>query len=133
MEKTNKEYLDAAELVAHCKPSKLPYVLALLEQGGFAVGEEEIKAAKKNIGRDESWVVAQRKNSKHENWKDTDDEIILALRDAFMKGVSLSKIASVAGVHCASVYKALYGRVPTDYMRERIVYGLEEAYGIEVE
>ena len=133
MEKTNKDYLDAAELVAHCKPSKLPYVLALLKQGGFVVRQEAIDAAKKNIGTDKAWVAENRKKRPHTNWKDTDDSTILALREAYMNGASLYKIASIADMHYATVYKALYGRVPTDYLRERINFALEEAYGIEVE
>ena len=132
MEKTSKEYFEAAELVAHCKPSKLPYVLALLEKGGFIVPEEAIESAKKNVGGKKAWLKENRQRRPHTNWKDTSDSTILALRDAYMDGVSLCKLASVAEVNYATMYKAMYGRVPTDYMRERITFALKEVCGIEV-
>ena len=35
MENETDKYLEAARIVAECKPSKLPYVLAILREGGI--------------------------------------------------------------------------------------------------
>ena len=106
MEEKDK-YLEAARLIAECKPSKLPYVIAILQQGGFDLDKTAIEKAKGNIREKQDWVLEYRNESDHANWEDTDDQTVLALRKAYYDGVNFSKIAIAAGVDRASVYKAL--------------------------
>lgn len=128
----NEKYLEAARLIAECKPSKLQHVLAVLRQGGFDVGDEEVKNARKNAAGREKWLINMRARSENESWEETSDPDVIALREAFKNGVSLSTVANAAGINTASAYKFLYAKKkPTPYMRERIMYGLKEAYGIE--
>ena len=126
MEEKDK-YLEAARLIAECKPSKLPYVIAILQQGGFDLDKKAIEKAKGNIRDRQDWVLEYRNESDHANWAETDDKTVLALRKAYYDGVNFSKIASAAGVDRASVYKALYGKKKlTDFMRSKIEKGLNE-------
>lgn len=128
----NEKYLEAARLIAECKPSKLQHVLAVLRQGGFDVGDEEIEIAKRNIRERTDWLINARSQNENESWEKTDDTDVLLLREAFKNGASLTVIGNIAGVNRASVYKFLYAKKkPTPHMRERIMYGLKNAYGIE--
>ena len=129
----NDKFLEAARMVAECKPSKLPYVLAILRQGGFEVGEDAIEKAKKNVNARETMLASARAESETKSWAETDDPDVLLLRKAFFDGASLSKIANVAGVNVATVYKFMYARKkrPTPFLRERIRFALKDVYGIE--
>ena len=128
----NEKYLEAARLIAGCKPSKLQHVLAVLRQGGFDVGDEEIEFARRNAMGRKDWLISARSQNESRSWENTDDPDILLLREAFKNGASLSTVANVAGINTASVYRFLYAKKkPTPYMRDRILYGLKEAYGIE--
>lgn len=129
----DEKKLEAARIISECKPSKLPYVLAILRQGGFDIGDEVVEQAKKNVRVRENWLASTRADSKSKSWAETEDPDVLLLRKAFFGGASLSKIANVAGVNVATVYKFMYAQKkhPTPLLRERIRFALKDVYGIE--
>ena len=109
MDESNDKYLQAAELVANCKPSKLPYVLAILKQGGFDITPETIEKAKENIGNREKYRRDLREELGTSKWVDTDDATCLTLRKLYEDGKSIDKISSVSGVHRTMLYKYIRG------------------------
>lgn len=130
MENETDKYLEAARIVAECKPSKLPYVLAILREGGINIEEDakvppikNIKGASKNA----KWLEQKRKQHIPEEWRDTNDAVITAMREAFMSGISVTRFAEVSGIHRTNVYRFLEAGKPlTEYSRERIINGLRE-------
>lgn len=123
-----ERYLEAARIVAECKPSKLPYVLAILREGGIEIekdpkmpGIHNLKWAK---GK-EKFLIESRGGKDPENWRDTSDETVLALRAAFKRGMNISLFSEASGINRSTVYKFMNATSRlTEYSRKRILDGL---------
>lgn len=130
MENETDKYLEAARIVAECKPSKLPYVLAILREGGINI-EDDVKVPPvkdiKGENRRAMWLGKKRKQHVPQEWNDTDDEAIIVMREAFMSGISVTQFAEAAGIHRTNVYRFLEASRPiTEYSRDRIIMGLQK-------
>ena len=135
MEEEKDRYLEAARIVAECKPSKLPYVLAILRLGGIEIerepqlpkvadlkGNDRKAKSKSEIRRAKDWA----------EWYDTEDPTVLALRDAFKNGMNIYKFAAVAELPRTATYKILIAKTPlTDYYRKKVEQGLSIMKEIE--
>lgn len=123
-----ERYLEAARIVAECKPSKLPYVLAILREGGIEIEDRprmpsinKLKGAK---GK-EKFLIESRGEKDPENWRDTSDETVLALRAAFKRGMNISLFSEASGINRSTVYKLMSAASKlSEYSRKRILVGL---------
>lgn len=123
-------YLEAAKLVAECKPSKLPYVLAILRQGGIDVSKSAVKAAMENLRDRETYRKELRESKGTDLWNDTDDPTCLLLRKIYNDGESIIKLGNVAGVHRSSMYAYIRGiTIPSAPVANRILRAVSELYG----
>lgn len=104
------KYLEAAKIIAECKPSKLPYVLAVLKQGGIELKPEQLKEAKLNIKDRERYATELRKAKGHDGWLYTDDPTALRLRELYDCGKSITKLSSVSGIHRSCLYMYIRGK-----------------------
>lgn len=106
MEEFDK-YLEAARLIAECKPSKLPYVLAMLKQGGFNVDDAESIAAEMKKKSKSKRAEYDRKTKNKCVWQETSDKLLLALRNAYEHGQNMTEFASTVHLSRASLYKIM--------------------------
>ena len=129
MEEKDK-YLEAAQIVANCKPSKLPYVLTILKQGGIDVSDRAVKAARENLRDRETYRKELRESKGTDLWNDTGDPTCLLLRKIYNDGESIIRLGNVAGVHRSSMYAYIRGiTIPSVPVANRILRAVSELYG----
>lgn len=107
------EYLEAARLIVECKPSKLPYVLTILEQGGFDLSRVSSVIPKLVSEKKKEFLMSERSQKENESWEPTDDPDILALRSAYQSGLNISKLSALSGIGRTTIYKFLAAYKPT--------------------
>lgn len=146
LRKVNINLKETIKLVATCRVERLPLVLEILEQEGYTFTEEAIKTAYYDAEREriedrkkemearkiervskQQTFMMKRAVEDHREWKETHDEVSLALRDAYMNGVSMTELSRFAGVRRERLYRYMYGLfVPPHGISERIMSALEE-------
>jgi len=112
MESKN-EYLEAARIIAECKPSKLPYVLAILEQGGFDIKEVSSIVPKLVSEKKKEFLASERSKEPNGLWAKTSNADILNLRSAYQSGLNISKLSSLSGIGRTTIYKFIAAEKPT--------------------
>ena len=123
---TQDKYIEAAKILANCKPSRLPYVLAALKQGGIDLGNLSAIQEQDSIpdGR-ARWLRSERENFSAD-WDDTTDEAVIALRRAYSNGLNISKFSHLSGIGRTTLYKILQtGTISTSAYRSRILTALK--------
>lgn len=129
MEEKDK-YLEAARIVANCKPSKLPYVLAILKQGGIDVSDKAVKAARENLRDRETYRKELRESKGRDLWVESDNPTCLLLRRIYEAGESIIRLGSVSGVPRCSLYAYIRGiTTPSVPVVNRINRAVAELYG----
>lgn len=127
MENTDR-YLEAARIVAECKPSKLPYVLAILKEGGIEIEDAPKLTSPENLKGNEKRkrrMSEARGGADPKEWYDTEDETVIALRNAFKGGMNISEFAAVSGLPRTATYKIMSAKTPlTEYYRAKVEKGL---------
>ena len=121
---SNEMYIKAAKIIATCPAKRLPAVLSVLEKGGIVFTNEELEKMKLSAAHPSKTdiLISNRKEQKKEEWKETDNEYIIRLREAYDKGVSITQISRIVGVNKATAYKYLWGwRTPSRCIGEKIV------------
>ena len=116
------DYLAAAKVVAECKPSRLPQVLAILKQGGIDVPAADVKAAYAKIvaiPSDEERRKDKRKTEGHREWDETDNEAILRLREAYDAGASFTELSRLTGITRTTLYRYMYGELADNPTRDK--------------
>lgn len=99
---TPDDYLRAASIVANCANGRLPYVLGLLEKGGFEIPKVEAVAQEKP---ELAQVIAQ------------------AIEDF---GITITQIGQLLGVTRAQVYRYKNGSIPRGDRAERMIQAIRE-------
>lgn len=99
---TPDDYLRAASIVANCANGRLPYVLGLLEKGGFEIPKVE--------------AVAQEK-----------PELALVIAQAIEDfGITITQIGQLLGVTRAQVYRYKNGSIPRGDRAEQMIQAIRE-------
>lgn len=117
---------EAIEMVQRCRKDRLTYVLDILRVAGYEFSAQEVgvsRAVKVSI---EKMNELKRQERKH-NWKESHDEAIVLLREAYLKGIKVTDINRLTGVNRTVIYEYLKGErdVPLAY-RERLIKTLRE-------
>lgn len=118
--------LEAIEMVQRCRKDRLPYVLDILRVAGYEFSAKEVgvsRAVKVSI---EKMNELKRQEKKH-NWRESHDEAIVLLREAYLKGIKVTDINRLTGINRTVIYEYLKGErdVPLVY-RERLIKTLRE-------
>lgn len=113
METSTKELLKAAQIVATCKPERLELVLQLLKENGFNVSDDLIQKAILRNHLVEKAEALYRKNKRegrfHKKWLQTNNPVILSLRNAYLSDYRIADIAKVAGLPRTALYEIMSG------------------------
>lgn len=130
MELTQNDYLEAARLVAECKPSRLKYVLEILRQGGIEIPEEVIMQTKQEHEASERSGIMSRRQDREKRydkrWVKTDDPIILTLREAYLSGYKISEIAEASNITRTALYEYMVGRRQYScFIEDRFIEGFK--------
>ena len=105
-------YVKAAKIIATCPRERLPMVRELLLKVGIEITEEEVKLALLT-DRDRTPTLARsRTEIDTSSWLPSEDPLVLSLRDAFQRGISLTKVGREVGVHRTTMYRYLKGLAP---------------------
>lgn len=131
MDLTKEDYLEAARLIAECKPNKLMYVLAVLRQGGFdvdsMVSNENSYYANYNSKLTLDELRRKKRESRYKDiWINSDDPIVLALRNAYLDGFKVSDISECSGITRTAIYDYMRGsRQYSAFTKERFLNAFE--------
>lgn len=117
---------EAIEMIQKCRKDRLPYVLDILRVAGYEFSAQEVgvsRAVKVSI---EKMNELKRQEKKH-NWKESHDEAIVLLREAYLKGIKITDINRLTGVNRTVIYEYLKGEraIPQVY-RERLIQTLRK-------
>ena len=124
-------YLNAAKIIATCPKARLPYVLKILEQGGIAFDSDEIaKMCDDLSGSDRtSSLISSRADIDMTEWTQTTNCCILKMREAYKKGLSLTKLGRKVGLNRTTLFKYLRAYiVPKPATSRKIIEALSEMF-----
>ena len=117
---------EAIEMVQKCRKDRLTYVLDILRVAGYEFSEQEVgvsRAVKVSVEK----MNELNRQGKKRNWKESDDEAIILLRQVYLKGVKFTDVNKLTGVNRTVLYEYLKGErsVPLAY-REKLIRTLHE-------
>ena len=117
---------EAIEMVQKCRKDRLTYVLDILRVAGYEFSEQEVgvsRAVKVSIEK----VNELNRIGKKRNWKESSDEAIVLLREAYLNGIKFTDVNRLTGINRTVLYEYLKGErdVPLAY-RERLIKTLRE-------
>lgn len=117
---------EAIEMVQKCRKDRLTYVLDILRVAGYEFSEQEVGVSRAVKVSVEKMNELNRQGRKR-NWKESDDEAIILLRQVYLKGVKLTDVNKLTGVNRTVLYEYLKGErsVPLAY-REKLIRTLHE-------
>lgn len=117
---------EAIEMVQRCRKDRLPYVLDILRVAGYEFTEREMQFSRASKVSYEQISAANRK-AKEKDWVMTDDEVVILLRDAYLKGVKFTDINRLTGINRTVLYEYLKGKrsIPLAY-RDKLNNTLRE-------
>lgn len=113
-EKEKIDYIKAAKVVANCRNDRLPYVLEILRSAGYEFSEETLAMCMNRKGSD---VLRERRGAENkDDWQDTEDEVSIALRNAYDEGISFTEISRKCGVGRSLLYLYMKGerKIPAE-------------------
>ena len=133
---------EAILALASCQNSRFLIVMEALQQCGYHFTDEAVAAARKEhskIKRDgtifneeeekraaEKWTAEKRNAEGHRDWLETDDEIALALRSAYLCGVNFTALARKLQRSRPWLYKLMYGTQRCSAQRDKILLAVRE-------
>ena len=117
---------EAIEMVQKCRKDRLTYVLDILRVAGYEFSEQEVgvsRAVKVSVEK----MNELNRQGRKQNWKESDDEAIILLRQVYLKGVKFTDVNKLTGVNRTVLYEYLKGErsVPLAY-REKLIRTLHE-------
>ena len=117
---------EAIEMVQKCRKDRLTYVLDILRVAGYEFSEQEVGVSRAVKVSVEKMNELNRQGRKR-NWKESDDEAIILLRQVYLKGVKFTDVNKLTGVNRTVLYEYLKGErsVPLAY-REKLIRMLHE-------
>ena len=117
---------EAIEMVQKCRKDRLTYVLDILMVAGYEFSEQEVGVSRAVKVSVEKMNELNRQGRKR-NWKESDDEAIILLRQVYLKGVKFTDVNKLTGVNRTVLYEYLKGErsVPLAY-REKLIRTLNE-------
>lgn len=117
---------EAIEMVQKCRKDRLTYVLDILRVAGYEFSEQEVGVSRAVKVSVEKMNELNRQGRKR-NWKESDDEAIILLRQVYLKGVKFTDVNKLTGVNRTVLYEYLKGErsVPLAY-REKLIRTLHE-------
>lgn len=117
-----QDYLAAAKILASCPERRLPYVVELLKKGGIEVPEGVIEGISEDRGKAKKELKSEiRQAATKDKWVETDDEVVLKLRDLFESGVNVTHFADEAKISRTQFYRYLWGtRIAPAPVRSRL-------------
>ena len=122
------DYLQAAKILATCPTKRLPQVIKMLRDAGIDVDERMIKEEVRNK---EEAKMERRGKARERNYDpgfwSSDDDFILTLRNAFERGIGISKLSRVTGLSRTTLYRYLHDEFyPSDDIKETILASIEK-------
>ena len=132
---TTQNYIDAAKIISTCRADRLDAVIDLLRKGGIELSESMIHQAynsQTSIKQTENINLrAKRKNRYESRWKETNDPIIVTLRNAYLDGYKIADIASAASITRTALYEYMRGdRQYSPDIEQRFIFAFN-ALGIQ--
>lgn len=107
---------EAIEMIQRCRKDRLPYVLDILKAAGYEFSSGEINLSRANkMSREQ--MSSYKRNRKHNEWAESNDETVQLLREAYLVGVSFTDINRLTGINRTVLYEYLKGarEVPEAY------------------
>lgn len=107
---------EAIEMIQRCRKDRLPYVLDILKAAGYEFSSSEINLSRANkMSREQ--MSSYKRNRKHNEWAESNDETVQLLREAYLVGVSFTDINKLTGINRTVLYEYLKGarEVPEAY------------------
>lgn len=129
MDEETKVYYKIARLLASCPKDRMKLVLKVLEGGGINV--DGFTNLIDEMNREEKAKVYERRTreEKRDLWLDSDDPATLLMRKAYDRGVSMTVISGMTGVHRTTLYKYLRGTVkPKELARKSVTDAIEKIF-----
>lgn len=107
---------EAIEMIQRCRKDRLPYVLDILKAAGYEFSSSEINLSRANKMSMEQ-MSSYKRNRKHNEWAESNDETVQLLREAYLVGVSFTDINKLTGINRTVLYEYLKGarEVPEAY------------------
>ena len=124
-------YLKAAKIIASCPKERLPYILKTLEQGGIVFDSTEIESLCASIsGSDRtSSLIESRAEIDMNEWTATTNPCILKMREAYKKGLSLTKLGRKVHLNRTTLFKYLRAyNTPKPTMGRKIIEAIDEMF-----
>ena len=120
---------EAIEMIQHCRKDQLPYVLDILRVAGYEFTEKDAQFSRVQRMTAEQRNAAAR-SEKEKSWQESDDEAVLLLRSAYLKGIKFTDIYRLTGINRTVLYKYLNGdmSVPLAY-RDMLIETLKNLIG----
>lgn len=118
---TKSDYFRALKLISECKAERIPYIIEALRAKGI-----ELPDCQEALLEAEDRKRIMRKNNsaiEYESFPDSDDEVALAIREAYKRGISMSVLAEQSGVHRVTLYTYITGKkvAQSQKVRENIL------------
>lgn len=128
------DYLKAARILATCPKRRLPMVVKLLRESGVEVDESILDAEEDS----REALKMERRGGRRESlyapefWK-SDDEFVFTLRNAFERGIGISKLSRETGISRTSLYRYLHEESrPAESDMKCILDGIDKIMNGEV-
>ena len=108
---TSADYFKALKLIGSARADRLPYLFDTFKEMGLELPEPSALLAHKpgKSFQREYWQRRLNSQKSYKQFRETADEVALALRRAYDHDVSLSVIASRCGVCRSDLYKFMWG------------------------
>lgn len=120
------DYIRALRLIDKCKVRNVPYVIEALRRVGFDLPDADTLGTVREANRSRL-MNASAVRTADEKMLETDDEVALALRDAYRKGVSLTAISNVCGRGRVCLYQYMVGSrvLKSEELRRGVLDGVK--------
>ena len=125
---TADQAIRLARAVKGCSEKRMPYIRSILNAAGIEIpSKEEIDRILAE--QRDPWKRRNNRVQSKEKWKDTDDELALALRKAYDMKISFTELSYKTGVGRTTLYKYMWDeRKPVRETREIIFSKLNELF-----
>lgn len=119
---SKSDYVKALRLIGSCRADRLPYVVEALQNVGFVLPDVTTLDTLRRRKRARTQRCAVRRTSE-EKFLETDDEVALALRDAYRKGASLIAIGDECDMNRVCLYQYMVGtrQLKSPQLRARVI------------
>lgn len=127
----SKNYLRAARLLATCPQKRLKEVVRLLRESGIEIDDDFLREEEYDK---ESLKMSRRMNRRKGEYENTfwesDDDFMVALLNAYKRGIGITKLSRATGVSRTTIYRYLHREsYPSESDKKCILSGIEELIG----